>query len=98
MNAPPQPQRARWLRHVIVGFVLLTCFRIWTGAQPMVESARAQLPDSAAQRFRLIEEIRRSNELLADIRKILDTQTLNVRLQGADNQATAPAAPRRSKP
>jgi len=54
-----------------------------------VEPAQAQLPDPALQRVRMLEEARRTNELLAEIKALLEKHTFNVRMQGADNPADA---------
>ena len=65
-------------------FVILTCLRIWLGPFPLLERAEAQIPDAGLQRKQIVDESRRTNELLSDIKRILETQTLQVRLQGAD--------------
>jgi hypothetical protein len=58
-----------------------------------MEPARAQIPDAGAQRRGLLEETRKTNRLLAEIRQLLEHHTFNVKLQGADNQKSAPATP-----
>ena len=63
--------------------------------------ASAQIPDSGLQRKQTIDEIRRTNALLTEIRNLLKNDTLNVRVAGADKKASAsaaPRAPRRAKP
>lgn len=83
----PQKSRShRFVDRLVVFFVILTCFRIWIGPFPLLERAEAQIPDAGLQRKQLVDEARRTNELLSDIKRILETQTLHVRLQGADNQ------------
>jgi len=81
-----QPRSHRLVSRLVVFFVILTCLRIWFGPFPLLERAEAQIPDAGMQRKQLVEEARRTNELLSDIKRILETQTLHVRLQGADNQ------------
>lgn len=81
-----QPRSHRMVDRLVVFFVVLTCFRIWLGPFPLLEHAEAQIPDAGLQRKQLVDEARRTNELLSDIKRILETQTLQVRLQGADNQ------------
>lgn len=83
----------RWLRVPIGLLILITCLRVWAGPTPILQEAWGQLPDSAAQRKRLLEETRRTNQLLEEIKKLLKDHTFNVRIQGADNQAPAPAVP-----
>ena len=81
-----QPRSHRFMDRPVVFFIILTCFRIWLGPFPLLERAEAQIPDAGLQRKQLIDESRRTNELLSDIKRILETQTLHVSLQGADNQ------------
>lgn len=84
--APTSQHRKPMFLQVLLGaFVLLTCVRVWTGSQPILPRATAQIPDSGAQRKLLIDEVRRSNELLSQIKQLLEKGTLNVRLRGADN-------------
>ncbi len=88
--------RKRGLPWGLIGFFVLgTCFGAWVGPTPMVAAARAQIPDSGRQRKQLLEEARRTNQLLAEIKQVLKEHTLNVRIRGADNQADTPARPRR---
>ena len=82
----PQPRSHRFVDRLVVFFVILTCLRIWLGPFPVLERAEAQIPDAGLQRKQLVEAAQRTNELLSDIKRILETQTLHVRLQGADNQ------------
>ena len=82
----PQPRSHRFVDRLVVFFVILTCFRIWLGPFPLLERAEAQIPDAGLQHKQLIEHAQRTNELLSDIKRILETQTLHVRLEGADNQ------------
>ncbi len=89
-----QPQKRRLLRIGISLFVLLTCIRVWVGPVAVLERAQAQIPDSGMQRKLLLDEARRTNQLLTEIRQLLKTHTFNVRIQGADNQAGKPAKPR----
>ena len=80
------PRRHRVLSRLAAFFVVLTCLRVWLGPFPLLERAEAQIPDSGLQRKQLLDEAKRTNELLSDIKRILETQTLHVRLEGADNQ------------
>lgn len=81
-----QSRSHRLVDRLVVFFVILTCFRIWLGPFSLLERAEAQIPDAGLQRKQIVDETRRTNELLSDIKRILETQTLHVRLQGADNQ------------
>ncbi len=82
-----QLQKRRLLQVGISLFVLLTCIRVWVGPVAILEPAQAQIPDSGMQRKLLLEEARRTNQLLAEIKQLLKTHTFNVRVQGADNQS-----------
>lgn len=90
-----QSQKRRLLHGGISLFVLLTCIRVWVGPEAILEQAQAQIPDSGMQRKQLLEETRRTNQLLLEIKQLLETHTFNVRMQGADNQADKPASSRR---
>lgn len=92
-----QYQNSRWLYGVFGLFLLLTCIRVWVGPAAILEQAQAQVPDSGKQRRLLLEETRRTNQLLTEIRQLLEAHTFNVRIQGADNQADTPSAPRRGE-
>lgn len=92
-----QPRNRRWLASAAALFVLLTCLRVWTGPAPLLEAARAQIPDSGLQRQQLLDETRRTNRLLTEIKQLLKEGTLNVRVRGADNQADPPAKGRRGR-
>lgn len=83
-------RRGQILRYVFFGGLLLTCLKVWIGPVSIASEVQAQLPDSAAQRKQQIDEQRRTNELLTDIKRILEDRTLKVRLEGADNPASAP--------
>ena len=86
-----QPQKHRWLHAAITFLVLATCIRVWLGPTSVLEQAQAQIPDSGKQRKMLLEETRRTNQLLNEIKALREDHTFNVRVQGADNQARTPA-------
>ncbi len=80
------PRQNRFVNRLVTLFVALTCLRIWLGPFPLLERAEAQIPDAGLQRKQLVDEAKHTNELLSDIKRILESQTLHVRLEGADNQ------------
>ena len=88
MFSSSQHQKASFSRIALVLFVLFTCVRVWLGPMPMVDTVQAQIPDAGVQRNTMVDEIRRTNQLLTEIKQILTTQTLNVRIHGADNTST----------
>ncbi len=65
-------------------FVFATAAKVWLGPLQTVPIANAQIPDSAAQRNRLIGEVRTTNELLKQIQHTLQSATIKVRIVGAD--------------
>ena len=79
------------LRGLAVLFVLVTLLRVWVGPMGVLAPAQAQIPDSGLQRKLLLDETRRTNQLLAEIKQLMETGTLNVKIQQADEQAVAPA-------
>lgn len=81
-----QKRPAIW-KHVLNVFLAATCLHVWLGSPPVLQRAEAQIPDAGLQRKLLIEEAQRTNVLLAEIKQMLQAQTLNVRVVGADNQA-----------
>jgi hypothetical protein len=92
-----RPSSSCWVQRLVLGFVLLTCVRVWTGPLPVLETAYGQIPDAALQRKQLLDEAKMTNQLLADIKHALTAETLHVRLEGADNQV-APGTSRGVKP
>lgn len=80
----------RAFRAAGVVLLLLTCLRIWTGPEPLIKQAHAQIPDAGRQRQLLVDETRKTNQLLAEIAQILRERTLNVRLAPADTKPGVP--------
>jgi hypothetical protein len=76
----------------------LTVLKVWLGAPPLVQEVRAQLPDPALQRIQALKQAIRTNELLSDIKGLLEKHTFNVRIAGADNQADSAGKPRMPGP
>lgn len=77
-----------WLKVPIAIFVLVSCLRAWMPVT-LLERAEAQIPDAGLQRKQTIEAVERTNLLLTEIRDLLATGPLNVRIAGADNPAGA---------
>ena len=97
MQQTEQRPMDRWLRLPIGLLILVTCLRVWVGPAPVLPEAKGQLPNPASQRELVLEEARRTNQQLEDIKKLLKDHTFNVRVAGADNHAPAPALPRDGK-
>lgn len=88
MTSRGHRRKRNLLETVCVTFVILTCLRVWVGPVSANAQRRTTLPDSALQRKLQLEELKRSNEILQDIRSILTSGTLKVRIEGADNTGT----------
>lgn len=79
-------RRGRRFLRVLLGAVLIaTCVKVWLGPETSMPTAEAQIPNAGNQRIQLVNEIRKSNELLAQIALTLKSQTLKVAIQGTDN-------------
>ncbi len=83
-NQTQQPNR-QILRVILGAFLLVTCIKVWLGPANVVQTAEAQIPNAGTQRIQLVNEVRKSNELLAQIALTLKSQTLKVEVQGTDN-------------
>ena len=86
-----QYRQHRFWHVTIAVLMVLTCLRVWIGPVSVTEEARAQIPDAGTQRMALVKEAKRTNQLLTEIKQLLEEHTLNVRIQGADNQSDKPA-------
>lgn len=80
-----QYSQPRWIMRIIIMFVFVTCLRVWTGPVSILNEAQAQLSNPTLQRKLILEESRKTNRLLTEIKQILKSETLHVRIQGADN-------------
>ncbi|MCC7293523.1 MAG: hypothetical protein IT449_15805 [Phycisphaerales bacterium] len=85
-----------WPMRLLVGFLALTCVRVWTG--PMLGAAPAQAQtapppfDATAQRKESADELRKMNATLEAILDTLKRGTLNVKMQESTSGGAAPAA------
>lgn len=76
-------------RLILILFLAATAWKVWFGVPEILPVARAQIPDSGTQRKVLIEEVRRTNQLLSQLHQTIKTGTLKVRIEGTDNKAAA---------
>ncbi len=74
----------RFLRVLLGAVLVATCVKVWLGPSTAIPTAQAQIPNAGNQRLQLVNEVRKSNELLAQIALILKSQTLKVEVQGTD--------------
>ncbi len=84
MQVPTTAPRGSINRHLLWLFVIATIWKVWLGAPPSISVAGAQLPDSAAQRIQLLQEARKTNDLLSQIQRTLASGTIKVQIEGDD--------------
>ena len=97
MFADSSSRAVRLAQVVVVGFVLVTCLKVWLGPGRVVERAYGQVPNAAAQRIGIIDEIRKTNQLLEQIKEALKTETFDVRIADGAREPGKPVAPARKK-
>jgi len=93
-----EPRRDSVKRLLIAGILAATCVRVWVGPSEVLPRAAAQIPDSGLQRKRIVEEIERTNGLLEQILRTLQTETFKVSMESADNPKGVVPVPRSAKP
>lgn len=87
MSTYSNNRRRPWT-HILIGVMAIATFvRVWFGPISMDASAMAQIPDSGLQRKLMLEELRRTNQILGEMQELLTSHTFNVHVLGADNQA-----------
>jgi hypothetical protein len=84
---------SRWFRRVLIGFVLITCLRVWVGPIEVLPRAEGQIPDSGRQRQQQLDATRETNRLLNQIHSTLQKGTLNVRVASTDKKGAAGLLP-----
>ncbi len=89
MESQPTTFQSRGVRVILAGFVLASCAHVWMDPGTVVSEARAQIPDAGTQRIKLMHEVQRTNELLVQILDTLANGTLSVRIEGAEEPASA---------
>lgn len=87
MSTYSSNRRRPWTHIVIAIVAIATCLRVWVGPVSLDASAMAQIPDSGLQRKLMLEELRRTNQILGEMQELLTSHTFNVHVLGADNQA-----------
>ena len=80
-----QPLFDRAWKTLFVGFVLVSCLRVWLGPTEVLPRAQAQIPDAGTQRVAQIQISKETNRLLGEILSTLRKGTLNVRQVSTDN-------------
>lgn len=78
-----EPSKGRRVLRVALGaFLVLTCLRVWVGPGDWTPRAYAQIPNAGSQRADLLQEVRKTNQLLQEVLTILRTQSVKVEIQG----------------
>jgi len=80
--------KTSWGRTVVTIIALVTLIKVWAGPITITQEAMAQIPNSGKQRIQLLEQAKRTNQLLTEIKKILSHDTLKVHWEGADKPGT----------
>ena len=86
LSERPQTAFGRVLRVAFGALLIATCLRVWLGPVTELPRAQAQIPDAGSQRRELLREVQRTNTLLGQMLKTLQTQTFKVQMQGTDNK------------
>lgn len=87
MPQSPISKRVSPGRAMLIVFLVLTCWRVWFGPADVLPTAAAQIPDSGLQRKLLIEEVRKTNQLLTTLGQTITSHVFKVRVMGTDNKA-----------
>jgi hypothetical protein len=85
----------RGLLAVIAVLLAVIAVELWQGRPSMLPTAMAQIPDSGAQRYQMIDEAVKTNKFLADILDHLRTKSIKV--QDVGETTDKPTAGRSQK-
>ncbi len=80
MSNPNAAPTSRWSTRILTLALVLTGLRVWLGPIAPESTAMAQLPNAGAKQNEQIEEARKTNALLTEIRDLLKSGTLNVKV------------------
>lgn len=65
---------------IVILLLGVIAIQMWSGGPSILPEAQAQIPDTGMQRKQLIDEARRTNELLSDILTQLREKPIKVRV------------------
>lgn len=71
----------RFLNGSAMVLVMATCLGVWFRTGPLTSTAEAQVPNAGLQRKQLLEAQQRTVKLLEEIKAILETKTMTVRIE-----------------
>ena len=85
----------RGLLTVLTALLAVIAVELWVAMPDGSSVARAQIPDTGLQRLQIIEEARKTNQILEQIREQLREGCMKVRLEDTDksNGKKAKVAP-----
>jgi len=66
--------------------VLATCLGVWFRPGLLANTAKAQIPDAGLQRKKLLEAAERTNQLLEEIKAILESHTATLPAPAAEDE------------
>ena len=69
--------------------VVAMCLGVAVGPFSALSTARA-IPDAGFQREKLVEEVKKTNELLKQLIKVIRTETVQVKIEKARKEPLAP--------
>jgi len=88
------PDRStRALLVVLTGLLAVIAVELWAFRPHAENTAHAQIPDTALQRRNIVEESRRTNQLLEQILEHLRTKPIKITIDHTDKSTSARATP-----
>ncbi len=76
----------RFVAGIVIGLVFGLLSVFWPSEMPFVEQARAQVPDSGAQRNRIVKELTDLNAKMDQLITLVKSGQIKVTFLQADNQ------------
>lgn len=91
-------RQGRWYRTLVVGLLAIIAAAVVSERSSMLPAATAQIPDTAAQRQAIVEQLQITNQLLDRILMHLETKAVKVRVAGSDEKDGAGSDGTSSRP
>lgn len=76
----------RGLLCALTVLLAVIALELWVGLPSSASPAMAQIPDTGLQRLQIVEETRKTNQLLQEILNYLKTGTVKVKTESADKR------------
>lgn len=87
-----------WYRTAVVGLLLIIAIAVMNERTSMLPVVNGQIPDTAAQRQAIVEQLQITNQLLDRILMHLETKAVKVRVAGSDEKDGAGSDGASSRP